>query len=66
MTSSLDLVKRYMSSWGWSDGGAPGSVKRDANKNTVAFHGDMTWQADVELACVALMSLANAPKTTLS
>jgi hypothetical protein len=59
MSTTLDEVRSYMSFWGWSDGGNPGSTKRDAANNVIARHGDDTWMADVELACVTLMRLVN-------
>jgi hypothetical protein len=66
MIKSLDLVKSYMSCCGWSDGGNPGSVKRDINDGIVARRGDSTWIADVEAACVALMRVVSKTETTLS
>jgi hypothetical protein len=58
MSASLDAVKSYMGTRGWSDGGGPGSVKRDAHGKVVAGYGDATWIADIEEACVALVRLA--------
>lgn len=46
----LDDVKSWMGFMGWTDGGSPGSVKRDAEGKTVAKAGDNTWVADVEEA----------------
>jgi hypothetical protein len=66
MSQAVDLVRCYMSLWGWSDGGDPGSVKQDANDIVVACHGDKTWHADVELACVALTCLMRHTKMTPS
>lgn len=48
--STLDDVKKWMTFWGWSDGGNPGSAKRDDAGNVIAFHGDATWIKDVEEA----------------
>ena len=61
MHTSLDLVRCLMTSWGWSDGGDPGSVKRDARNKVIARHGDATWATDVESACVRLRKLAESP-----
>lgn len=55
---TLREVKSYMSWWGWSDGGNPGSVKRDADNKIIAHHGDMTWIVDVERACDTLKRLS--------
>ena len=57
MSKSLDLVKCYMSYWGWSAGGEPGSVKRDADNKVIARHGDSMWKDDIELTCIALTHL---------
>lgn len=49
--SRLDEVKSWMRWFGWTNLGAPGSIKLDADKvPTGAVHGDATWQADVEEA----------------
>jgi len=39
-----------MSWWGWTSGGAAGSVRLDAGGTVIAHHGDRTWLADVDLA----------------
>jgi hypothetical protein len=62
MSTALDLVKSYMSLWGWSDAGNPGSVKRDADNKIIARHGDAVWIADVQLACASLIRLADRSK----
>jgi hypothetical protein len=49
--AKLKNVQSWMNWWGWSDGGNPGSVKRDAEGNVTARHGDAQWQRDVEYAC---------------
>lgn len=49
----LTNIKRWMSFYGWSDGGNPGSTKLDADGNTVAHHGDATWIGDVQRAIEA-------------
>ena len=64
MSEALDLVKCTMALWGWSDGGEPGSVKRDESNEVIALHGDRIWQADVELASVALMCLMPSAEAT--
>lgn len=46
----LSEVQSWMRFWGWSAGGEPGSIKRDANGAVIARHGDQTWKADVERA----------------
>jgi hypothetical protein len=48
--ASVEKVKSWMNFWGWSDGGNPGSVKKDAMGNVVARHGDATWLNDVNLS----------------
>lgn len=55
--NALNDVKGYMEFWGWSDGGGPGSVKRDDGGRMIAKHGDAQWQTDVEMACATLMRL---------
>jgi hypothetical protein len=50
---TLKEVKSWMNWWGWTDGGAPGSVKKDADGKVVAHHGDATWIDDVQEACDA-------------
>lgn len=49
--SALRDVQGWMSFFGWTDGGGPGSVKMDACNVQVASHGDARWQQDVEYAC---------------
>lgn len=50
-TGILDGVKSWMSFEGWTDGGNPGSVKKDQHGNIIARHGDATWVTDVEACC---------------
>ena len=50
MLNGTDGVKSWMTWWGWTNGGAPGSARLDAYGGIIARHGDKTWQADVELA----------------
>lgn len=50
-TGFLDGIKSWMSFEGWTDGGAPGSTKLDADRKVVARHGDKTWTEDVERCC---------------
>jgi hypothetical protein len=57
MPTTLDEVRSYMGFLGWSDGGSPGSVKRDANGKVIAHYRDNAWMADIERACVELMRL---------
>lgn len=45
---SVEKVKSWMRFLGWRDGGAPGSVKLDADGRRVAAHGDKIWEADIE------------------
>lgn len=52
--NALADVKSYMEFWGWSNGGGPGSVKRDADSKVIAQHGDAQWIADVDEACNTL------------
>jgi hypothetical protein len=47
-------VKSWMAFYGWTDGGSPGAVKRDADGKEIARHGDAIWIADVEEACAAI------------
>lgn len=47
----LDEIKRWMKFIGWTDGGNPGSVKKDADGEIVAHHGDATWVEDVQDCC---------------
>lgn len=46
----LPQVKTWMEWWGWTNGGAPGSVRLDAERRVIAHHGDSAWQADIERA----------------
>lgn len=48
MGEALADVKSWMNFFGWNEGGGPGSVKRDANSQVIAHHGDPTWISDVE------------------
>lgn len=43
-------VMSWMSFWGWTNGGQPGSVKVNADGKTIAVHGDGVWSADVTSA----------------
>jgi hypothetical protein len=56
--SRLWGVQSYMQWWGWTNGGNPGSEKRDAEGNVIARHGDSEWKADVEKACKTLVRIA--------
>lgn len=56
--NALKDVKSYMGFWGWTDGGAPGSVKLDADGCEVARHGDAEWIDDVQEACDTLGRIA--------
>lgn len=51
MNSALKEVKSWMGFMGWTDGGQPGSIKKDAAGQRIAGHGDSTWITDVEDAC---------------
>lgn len=51
MVPALEEVKSWMGFMGWTDGGQPGSVKKDAAGQRIAGHGDGTWVRDVEDAC---------------
>lgn len=57
--SALDDVKGYMEFWGWTNGGSPGSVKRDSRDQIIARHGDAIWAADVENACNTIKRIAD-------
>lgn len=50
---TLREVKSWMQFWGWTNGGNPGSVKKDVDGKTIAVHGDATWIDDVQEACDA-------------
>lgn len=56
---TLREVKSYMEWWGWSNGGSPGSVKRDVDDKVVAQHGDAVWIADVDKACDTIKRIAD-------
>ena len=56
---TLREVKSYMEFWGWTNGGNPGSVKHDLEKQIIAHHGDATWIADVDKACDTIKRLAD-------
>jgi hypothetical protein len=47
-------VKSWMAFYGWTDGGSPGAVKRDADGKEIAKHGDATWIEDVDKACAVI------------
>lgn len=47
---SLSEVKSWMTWWGWTHGGSPGSVRLDVDRFVIARHGDQIWQADVQAA----------------
>ena len=51
MSDILDGVKIWMRYIGWTDGGAPGSTKRDADDTVIAHYGDATWIENVQ-SCV--------------
>lgn len=51
--SVLTDIQKWMTFFGWSNGGNPGSAKRDTEGNIIARHGDATWIADVEEACAS-------------
>lgn len=46
-TKKLDAVMRWMTYFGWTDGGAPGSVKRDVDGKVIGRHNDYIWDQDV-------------------
>jgi len=46
--SILDDVKKWMNFFGWTDGGQPGSVKKNDVGKIIAHHGDATWIEDVQ------------------
>lgn len=48
---ALKEVKSWMSFFGWTEGGAPNSVKHDADGKVIANAGDATWIKDVEDCC---------------
>lgn len=48
---TLKEIRSWMNFMGWSDGGNPGSFKRNADGSIVARHGDTTWINDVQDAC---------------
>lgn len=61
--ANLREVKSYMNFWGWTNSGGPGSSKLDADGRAIAYHGDATWVADVEKACVTIARLAESSET---
>jgi len=63
MPTTLDEVRSFMSFFGWSDGGNPGSVKRDAGGNVIAHYHDGAWIEDIERAC-AMMCLLHRIEST--
>jgi hypothetical protein len=56
-SAALRDVKSYMEWWGWTDGGSPGSVKKDYDGHVIARHGDAQWIRDVDEACATLRRL---------
>ena len=48
----LDRVKSWMSFFGWTNEGGPGSVLRTGDGTLVAVHGSAKWERDVMSACV--------------
>lgn len=48
----LDRVKSWMSFFGWTANGGPGSVLLGANGELVAVHGSAKWERDVMAACI--------------
>lgn len=48
----LDRVKSWMGFFGWTNGGGPGSVLRDAAGTFVADYGSQRWKRDVISACI--------------
>jgi len=60
----LDDVKGYMEFWGWTNGGNPGSVKKDSRGRVIAIHGDPNWAADVENACATLKRIYDTALTS--
>lgn len=47
---TLSQVKRWMTFFGWTNEGGPGSVKRDADDRIVARFQDATWCVDLDEA----------------
>lgn len=52
--ASVRSVKSWMSWYGWTRGGEPGSQKLNHRDWPIARHGDPVWEADVERAVVAV------------
>lgn len=48
----LDRVKAWMSFFGWTNDGGPGSVLLGANGELVAVYGSAKWERDVMAACL--------------
>jgi len=48
----LSKVKSWMTFYGWTLGGGPGSVKHDADGKVIAAHGDSVWNSDVNMALI--------------
>ena len=53
-----------MSSLGWSDGGNPASVKRDASDKVIAHYHDDVWIDDIERACEMMCLLYGIERTS--
>lgn len=51
MATTIERIKRIMTSWGWSNGGGAGSSKRGESGLPYAEHGSRIWAADFERAC---------------
>lgn len=64
--TALDDVKEYMEFWGWTNGGNPGSVKKDSRGQVIAIHGDKNWAADVENACATLKRISERAERNAS
>lgn len=56
---TLREVKSYMSFWGWTNDGNPGSIKKDVDGKTIAHYGDPAWIEDVDKACDTIKRLAD-------
>ena len=64
MITTLDEVRSFMSFLGWSDGGNPGSVKRDASDKVIAHYHDDAWIDDIERACEMMCLLFGIERTS--
>jgi hypothetical protein len=53
-----------MSFLGWSDGGNPGSVKRDASDKVIAHYHDDASIDDIERACEMMCLLYGIERTS--